>query len=133
MASRNQAKTQHADDITLISDIGELPGYNTDEYRDRVNSARRKFDRLIAFTSDEFEVSFEEHKGRIDWEAKRNEKIKALDRWSRDTFGVIRELLFHQLGDDKTLLEVCSLDRSTKKETRSKRLRSERRKWLCHV
>jgi hypothetical protein len=129
MASRKKAKTQHVDEIILMSDIEELP-YDVEEYRDRANSASRKLDRLIAFAADECEALFDEHKGKIGWEVERNEKIKALDRWSRDTFGVMRELLklLHQVRGDKTLLEVSSLEHCTEKEIRSKRSRSERRK-----
>jgi hypothetical protein len=131
MSARKQINTQkNADRTTLMSDYGELPGYNVDDYADRLNAARRKFDRLCKFSFDEHEASFEDGGERIDWDLERKKKGKALDRWLKDTYAVLGELLklFHQLRDDQEVLDIFSLEKSSRRNTNSKvRGRARRR------
>jgi hypothetical protein len=70
----------------LMSDYGELPEYNVDEYADRLTVARRKFDRLCRFSLDEHEA-FHSKLMKADWEAEKKRSAKALNRWQRETFG----------------------------------------------
>ncbi len=131
MSPRKIAKVQPASNRALMSDYGEMPGCRTDEYRDMVKSARQKFDRLDAFSCDELEAMISDvHNGKADWDSERIAQLKALDRWAKSTFVVIGKLLelFHQVRDDKKLLEIVSLERSTRKVTRSKRPKSDIRK-----
>jgi hypothetical protein len=132
MSARKQINTQkNADRTILISDYGELPGDNVDEYVDRLTAARRKFDRLWEFSLDEHEALIESGGERIDWDLERKKTGQALDRWLRDTSAVMGELLklFFQLRGDKAVLDVVSLEQSSRREINSKvRGRARRRK-----
>jgi hypothetical protein len=124
MSARKQINTQkkNPDRSPLISDYGELPGYNVDDYADHLTAARRKFDRLCKFSFDENEAIFESSGERIDWDLERKKKREALVRWLRDTSAVLGELLklFYQLRDDQTVLDVVTLEQSSRRKTNSK-------------
>ncbi|MEH2565593.1 hypothetical protein V1289_005220 [Bradyrhizobium sp. AZCC 2289] len=112
--------------VALLSDYGELPEYNVDEYADRLTVARRKFDRLCRFSLGEHEASsLESDDDPISWrmEGKRREEI--LDRWQKETFAVLTELLnlLHEVRHDATVLDIFLLERSTSRGVASKRKR----------
>jgi hypothetical protein len=107
---------RNRDRFALMSDYGEFPEYNVDEYADRLAVARRKFDRLCRFSLDEHEASsFEADEKSIDWESEKRRRAEVLDRWRRETFGVMSELLslLHQVRHDETVLEVYLLERTS--------------------
>jgi hypothetical protein len=123
MSARKKTSTQgNMDRVRLMSDHGELPGYNVDDYADRLTVARRKFDRLCRFSLDEHETSFESGGKQLDWGAERKRRREVLDRWLRDTYAVMGELLklFHQVRNDQTVLEVFSLEHSSRRSSNLK-------------
>jgi hypothetical protein len=107
---------RNEDRLALMSEYGELPEYNVDEYADRLTVARRKFDRLCRFSLDEHEESFDDE-ATIDWEVEKKRRGQVLNQWQRETFGVMAELLrlIHQVRCDQTVLDVFLLERSTDK------------------
>jgi hypothetical protein len=122
-----------------MSDFGGFPGGRIEEFRDRIRIARRKFDRLDAFSGDQLEAELAgddseamrlQNSSNIAWDTERKDHLKVFDRLSRDTFAVIRDLmkLIHLVRDDRTLLEIYSIEHSTQAETRSKRSKSDIRK-----
>jgi hypothetical protein len=116
MSARKQIDTQK--NMDLMSDYGKLPGYHVDYYADRLTVARRKFDRLCEFSFNEHEASFEDDGDQIDWDLEKKKMGAALDRWLRETYAVMRELLklFHQLRDDQTTLDVWLLEQSSRRK-----------------
>jgi hypothetical protein len=123
MSARKQINIQeNKDRIALTPDNGELPEYDIDEYADRLTVARRKFDRLCRFSLDEHEASsFENDDDPIDWEAEKKRRGEVLNRWQRETFAVLRELLklLHEVRNDETVLDIFLLERSTSRGARS--------------
>ena len=110
-------------EIVLLSDYGEVPAYRVDEYADILCEARQKFDRLCTFSNVQMEELAGSDKKNPDWEMERARAIKALDRYSREAFGVICSMskLIHAVRDLKTTVELCDVELSAKKLARRKR------------
>lgn len=106
---------RNRDRFALMSDYGELPEYNVDEYADQLTVARRQFDRLCGFSLDE-QVAFGiETDETVDWEGEMKRRAKVLGRWQRETFGVMSELLtlVNQIRRDEAALHVNLLERTS--------------------
>ena len=65
-----------------------------------------------------------------DWESERKKAMKALDRYSHESFGAICELyeLIHEVRDTKEIVELCDADHAAKRRSRQKRLKLELKK-----
>jgi len=115
-------KSTKPNEIIMLSDMGELPAYYVDEFRDLVCEARRRFDRLDRFSDDQLEEVFTSDRKVVDWTAERAKAIKALDRYSREAFQIISKLteLIHSVRDSKSLIELCDADHAAKKLARQK-------------
>jgi hypothetical protein len=139
MPSRKKADTHNGRGRLLMIDVTDLPGGRIEEFRDRIKIARRKFDRLDAFSADLFETEmagseFQAPVGKkarnIDWDAERKKQVDVCDRLLRNTFALIKDLmeLVHLARDDKELLKLFSIEQSTQDETRARRPKSHIRK-----
>jgi predicted nucleotidyltransferase len=107
MVAQKKASEQSDIRIAILSEYGEIPEYNVDEYADRLTAAKRKFDRLCQFALDEHEaVLFETDDDPINWGLEIEKRAKALKRWQREIVGVLRELVkvLHEVRRDEALL-----------------------------
>jgi hypothetical protein len=118
----------------LLSDLGQLPGFNVEDYNDLLRPARRRFDRLCSFTTGKCEESIDGVAKHVDWEGRRRHAIAALDRWERESFAISVALvkIVQHARDSRVLLQLRSAEHQAKCEARIKRKSSDLRKLKEH-
>src|SRR5438045_3220018 len=99
----------------LGTDFNGIPEYQVGIYRDRITLARQKLERLDQFSLRELErPPVDMNAENIDLDLERQKRAELLNRWLRETKGVIADLvlLFRELRDDEALLEEFMLLRT---------------------
>jgi hypothetical protein len=122
-----RSKSVKSKQIVMLSDDGELPGYDVDEYNDLIHEARQKLDRLCRFSGEQMENSVGSGDEVVDWREERAQVIKNLDRYSRQAFQVILKLakLIHEVRDSRVMIERCDVEHAAKVLARRKRSKAE--------
>ena len=94
-----------------------MPPYLLGPYREQIAIAKRKLERLDRFSLAEFARPADDREpNEIDWNVERSKRAKALNRWMKETKGIMRELtkLLNDVRDDQAILNEYVLERSGK-------------------
>ena len=111
MSARKPANRKQDRDC-LLSDVGNLPGYDVDEFAVHVEVAIRKLVKLKTHADSRLqEEEFFENLAE-----QRRAALKDLNKWSSQTFEVMRELypLVYKIRESQTMLEICDAERLAK-------------------
>jgi len=106
------------EDYSKTPDYEELPEYLVEHYQYRLQTARQKLDRLDKFATGEFKRSKKRRPAGepVDWDRERDKRAKLLNRWVRETNGVVAAFtdLLDDLRQDQAIIREFILTMSGK-------------------